>query len=174
MQPELFPDPEGLARHKAAHPPLFPHRFLRVRVAYEDLVFAAMGSLLFLLAGFCLGVERGKLLVATRSGSAPAAPAAEATLPIRELKGAAPLQKEKLPFAGGYAIQLASFLDRTPAEREAKRLLRQGFTPQVIPQGRFFELRVVGFRSREEALGPSASLKKMYHDSFIKRVSSGQ
>lgn len=41
---------------------MFPGRFLRLRVAYEDLIFGTLALALVLLAGFCLGIERGKRL----------------------------------------------------------------------------------------------------------------
>lgn len=174
MQPELFEDLDGVARSRSAQRPLFPYRFLRVRVAYEDIVFAALGILLVLLAGFCLGVERGKLVTALHTTPVPVVSSVGAELPTKELKTLQPVATKEPSSTGRYAIQVASFLDRAPAEREAQRLRHQGLAPQVIAQGRFFELRVVGFRSREEALGPLASLRKMYRDSFVKRVSSGQ
>ena len=72
MQPELFDNLQA-PQPRRFQSPLFPSRFLRVRIAYEDLIFGGLSLVLVLLAGFCIGVERGKKLVFF----APAAPVRE-------------------------------------------------------------------------------------------------
>ncbi len=164
--------------------PLFPSRFLRLRVAYEDLIFAALGLVLLLLGGFCLGVERGKRL------------ATDGPVPIPTVPAVSPVAREELPAVAAalpvapgqveratvriselsgiqYAIQLASYLDSKAAAAEAQRLTRRGFKAQVVRQGKYYELRVVGYRSREQAMTPLAALRRTYRDGFIKRLSSG-
>ena len=157
-------------------PPLFPHRYIRLRMAYEDLIFCSLSLVLVLLAGFCLGVERGK-----RISGAPV-PVAEAPIavpsPLREVNLAPVIVEQRavpvqtLTPGGPYAIQLASYVGMDAAQVEAKRLQRLGFMPRVIRQGKYYELRVIGYHTRDEASGSLATLKKTYHDSFIKRLSS--
>ena len=176
MQPELFPG----VQTRQLRPPLFPGRYLRVRVAYEDMMFAALSLILVLLGGFCLGVERGKRL----AGPSP--------LPTSASAGVASVQKLDLPIqpppavpknpsgslqpvsepTGLYVIQLASYLDAQAAGAEAERPRRRGFHAQVVKQGRYFELRAAGYRSRTEAIASLENLKRTYRDGFIKRVSS--
>jgi hypothetical protein len=69
-------------------------------------------------------------------------------------------------------IQLASYNGERSAREEAARLSKRGIQAQVIPQGRYFELRAVGFRTRAEAKGALGALSKTYRDAFIKRLSS--
>ncbi|GEM_PF-2426943 len=195
MQPELFQDLPTEPQGRRFHPPLFPSRFLRVRVAYEDLIFGVLSLLLILLAGFCLGVERGKrmahpslenslpvvdLPAASLHGPHDAAPGSTTSLrePLEELKVTPravprppPEGIQKGESAVSYAIQLASYLDEPSARNEAQRLRRQRFNAQVVKQGKYFELRVSGYRSRTEAVAPLATLRKTYRDGFIKRVS---
>jgi cell division septation protein DedD len=153
--------------------------------------------ILVLLAGFCLGVERGKSISGEPAQRRPAAPSpmiarerapaareylpkvatAERVIPapVVAINRTSTPQNVAAPAQGGdglYAIQLASYVGAEAAQAEAARVKRLGFTPRVIKQGKFFELRVVGFRSREEASGSLATLKKTYHDSFIKKVTS--
>ncbi|MCM8811856.1 MAG: SPOR domain-containing protein [Candidatus Omnitrophica bacterium] len=73
---------------------------------------------------------------------------------------------------GPYVIQLASYVGVHSAQAEADRLRRQGFNPRVIKQGKYYELRVVGYRSKMEAMDKLATLRKTYHDGFVKRLSS--
>ncbi len=188
MQTELFQELPAASHPERLKSPLFPHRFLRVRVAHEDLIFWSLSLLLLLLAGFCLGVERGKrlgtpaMVVAADSTVAPLV--AEEVLPVLSvarpiepskkllLSGSAAPGREVPLERGVYALQLASFLDESSAQKEAIRLKRQGFKAQVVKQGRYFELRVVGFRSRQEAVLSLSKLKKTYRDGFVKRVES--
>lgn len=192
-QPELFPESSSAPRQKRFSFPVFPGRFLRLRVAVEDLVFGALGLVLVLLAGFCLGVERGRGIpvgavftdpavglasaAATSARAAsepvpsgerpvPTLPAAVSPLPARAARegGAAP--------QGAFAIQLASYVGMQSAQEEARRLARQGLTPEVIKQGKYVELRAVGFRSWSDAHAALAPLRKTYRDAFIKRLSA--
>ena len=168
MQTELFQELQAESRDRRFRPPLFPQRFLRVRVAYEDLIFAFLSLILVLLAGFCLGVERGKRLV--KEPPVVSLPASTVSMSDpSEAKVSEPLFNP----GGQYAVQLASYLDRQAAQMEADRLRRKGFNAQVVKQGKYYELRVAGYRSRTEAMGSLAGLKKIYHDGFVKHLSSG-
>ncbi len=204
MQPELFQNLGDEPQPKGSHPSLFPHRYLRVRVAYEDLIFVSLSLVMVLLGGFCLGVERGK-----RLSSAPvlekspvvSVPATERLQVVRPHLAAATterLQVVRPPIAAAttqrlqvvrpplvevasaktvpsdaYVIQCASFRDSRVAQEESVRLRRQGFDARVVKQGRYYELRVVGYRARAEALDALPALKKTYQDGFVKRLSSG-
>ena len=194
-QPELFPDSPSESRNKRLQFPLFPGRFLRLRVAYEDLIFCALGLVLVLLAGFCLGVERGRALTRVPESSEPTeqqqtagvAVAASAVgrpvpdMPVREERpvpvvpaAVSPLPSEPtradVP-KGVFVIQLASYVGSQSAEEEARRLNRQGVRTQVIKKGKYVELRAVGYRSWTEAKQSLAMLRKTYPDAFLKRLS---
>ncbi len=181
VQGELFPELQTEPHQRRAHPALFPHRFLRMRVAYEDLIFMGLALILVLLAGYCLGVERGKRLSPqvhplTASDNHRAASVEEFPVASSGVAGSeAPkgVSVEAAP-AGLFVIQLASYLDQQAAELEARRLKRQGFSAQVIKQGRYFELRAVGYRSKAEAAASLAALRNTYHDGFIKRIESNK
>ncbi|MBI3323578.1 MAG: SPOR domain-containing protein [Candidatus Omnitrophica bacterium] len=198
-----FPGEKRPARFQL---PVFAGRFLRIRVAYEDLIFGTLALALVLLAGFCLGVERGKRVgvgpmladqgVGTASAQAPrerpelsagaaagpasagrAARAAEQPLPVIRVStpvvtGSAVSRSEARDLAeGAHVIQLASYNGERTAREEAARLSKRGVRAQVIPQGRYHELRAVGFRTRAEAKAALALLSKTYRDAFIKRLS---
>ena len=188
MQPELFPNLGEESQHRGSHPPLFPHRYLRVRVAYEDLIFVSLSLVMVLLAGFCLGVERGKRLSAAPIPEIPVAqeenpvvsvPAPKPAIPpvnVAAAKGGrttSDLQVVTSVEKSPYVIQCASFRDPRVAQEEAIRLKRQGFDARVVKQGKYYELRVVGYRARAEALDALPALKKTYQDGFVKRLSSG-
>lgn len=202
---ELFPDIPQDPRPKRLPFPLFQGRFLRVRVAYEDMILGALGLILLLLGGFCLGVERGKGLVsyvpnletgaglsstvahaAARAGTEPPAPAgslrdgpggsAASVFPVIP-PAVSPPPQETISGSGSaqgvYAIQLATYVGGVEsAQEEARRLARQGRSVLVVRQGKYFELRAVGFRSWNEAQEALTGLRKTYRDAFIKRLAS--
>lgn len=174
MQPELFEEiPASRERPRRVQAPLFPSRFVRIRVAYEDLIFGCLAGILLLLGGFCVGVERGRHLVnppEKRPVPLLALAQEELSLPMKS-----PTSAPKVSLAsseGTFAIQLASYIGSQAAQMEARRLRQQGLKAEVVAQGKFFELRVSGFASRSEALAQLMILRKTYHDAFIKPVSS--
>jgi len=204
MQPELFQDLPSAERPKRLNWPAFPGRFLRIKVAYEDLIFGVLSVILLFLAGYCLGVERGKHLVAgpediaspqlvARAGegvSDVASPQVSPAVPERVLQervneqtvqpASTPSQRESdvVPApqrrpAQRYVIQLASYVGAQSARDEAARLRRKGIDVRVIQQGRYYELRAIGYRSRQHAQASLGTLRKRYRDAFIKRLSSG-
>ena len=185
MQQELFQDLKTQSVVQRNLPPLFPHRFLRLRVAYEDLIFGAMALVLVVLGGFCLGVERGKHLtigagfsvvqerkVTPQQMAAPEAVQPAAVLTVPTIAPAKQPRTAPSEVEAPYAIQLASYVDSQAAQAEVQRLGRQGYKAQVVKQGKYYELRVSGYRSRTDASVSLATLKKTYRDGFVKRLSS--
>ena len=193
FQPELFQDLPTEQKPKRFQLPSIAGRFLRVKVAYEDLVFLSLAILLVMLGGFCLGVERGKRLVppAAVLATEGLATAGESASPVEGVQvrsrpipvipaGASPApavssNESEVP-AGEmvpYVIQLATYIGESAAQEEVRRLTQRGVKAQVIRQGRYLELRAVGYRSRLEAKEALVGLRKMYRDAFIKRLSSG-
>ena len=174
----------------------FPGRFLRLRVAYEDAVFTLLGLVLVVLAGFCLGVERGKQLgpqlqivsdagvaTARESVTIPEAVRAKAPAPVQSrrpipvIPAAVPVALRPTPdvsasAGGGFAIQLATYAGPEMAQQEVRRLAKKGVRAQILKQGKYLELRAVGYRSKQEAKAALAGLRKMYPDAFLKRVSN--
>lgn len=175
MQPELFEDLQGIyPKPRRSQPPLFPSRFVRLRVAFEDLIFMGLSLVLLMLGGFCVGVERGKQLTLARAAPMGLSPVVLASAELSVPVFPQPLQPEVGITAGSegsFAIQLASYIGSRAAQAEAHRLRQQGFKAEVVEQGKFFELRVSGYHSRNEALTQLVRLKRTYHDAFIKQLS---
>ena len=189
LQPELFDDLQNQQRPRNGLFASFPGRFLRLKVAYEDVLFAGLGLVLVLLAGFCLGVERGKRLappqiarelleVGTSEaiGEVPTSGVGETVRAAPMIPTSVPPAFPDLPDArepeGSYAVQLASYVGAQSAQSESQRLARRGIKCQVLKQRNYYELRAVGFSSRKEAEKAVGSFRKTYRDAFIKRLSS--
>ena len=194
FQPELFKDLPSDQKQKRFQFLNFPGRFLRLLVAYEDAVFALLGLVLVVLAGFCFGVERGKRLgpqmevlsawgVATARENTPVPEApramsvavqvqAQQRKPAPVIPVSVPAVAQPPAAGGSFAIQLASYIGPEAAQEEVRRLAKRGVRAQVLKQGKYLELRAVGYASKPEAKGALAGLRKMYPDAFLKRVDS--
>ena len=97
QQPELFgqfqqarPTPWWGRRWR------LPQRFVVLRLAYEDLVLAAVGALMVVVLGFCAGVERGRYLVVAQVApqglpSVPGEPTSAVSVSTRPVAPVAPL-----------------------------------------------------------------------------------
>jgi cell division septation protein DedD len=211
MQQELFEDLQAKKNRGNRQPfPLFPGRFVTLKVAYEDIVCGVLILVLLLLGGFSIGVERGKQLVTApavllpmlaqeRAVSPEPKPQPEAdpppegkpdvaevptetqlvratlTAPVSPPKPVKKAEPVPAVISSGptYVIQLASYSGARTARGEADRLRKKGVVARVIKQGRYFELRAIGFRSQDEARASLVDLRKIYRDAFIKRLSSG-
>lgn len=196
-QPELFqefqqpPRPRWWARYWK-----LPRRYVLVRLAHEDCVLLAIGALMVVVLGFCLGVERGKLIVAMAEPppakgrsmdfqrAAPAAPIpavppslgpgtlpttpnrAPATQPTATTSGTRVAQNSR------YVVQAASFTDRDSAAQAQAQLSRQGHRATVALKGRYHVLFVEGFRTYAQATEAASLLRKTYGDCFVRKVSS--
>ncbi len=194
LQPEFFPDLPTDQKPKRFPFANFPGSFLRLRVATEDAVFMLLGLVLVVLAGFCFGVERGKqvgpqlqlvseagVATARESVTIPQAVRVEAPAqprkPIPVIPAAVPVAPRpapdvSFPAGGEFAIQLATYAGPEMAQQEVRRLAKKGVRVQVIKQGKYLELRAVGYRSKQEAKTALAGLRKMYPDAFLKGVSN--
>jgi len=199
-QQELFQDQE-LQNEQGVRTrtPVFAGRYLRTKVAYEDLIFGGLSLVLVLLAVFCVGVERGKLLAGSEGGVPVHLASGQDRLPVVAARPPSPVVAAKPSIASPtpallaarvqmassvppevneavkntnrhYAIQLASYVGARAAQREAKRLSAKGFHAEVLKQGRYFELRASGYPDRKQAAVDLSELKKWYHDAFIKKV----
>lgn len=195
FQPWLFEDLPSEPRPRRFQIFPLPGPFLRLRLAYEDLLFCALALLLVVLGGFCLGVERGKQLVpqpalvgiqgmatageeapsraSARKRPPPVIPVGVTPVPVAGANGSGTTVLGPAARAGPYVLQLASYTAERVAQEEVRRLGKQGVQAQVIRQGRYFELRAIGFRSREEAKEALTGLRRIYRDAFLKRVGSG-
>lgn len=199
FQSELFKDLQTEQRPKHFQFQNFPGRFLRLRVAYEDAVFVLLGLMLVVLGGFCFGVERGKSLgpqpqpilatgLATARENVPVLVSARPEEGIARLSGqrkAIPVIPAAMPVAapdpvpaaaasaeGEFVIQLATYVGQGAAQEEVRRLAKKGIQARVLKQGKYLELRALGYRSKAEAKAALAGLRVSYPDAFLKRVST--
>lgn len=177
-QPELFEQfdaptrPSWWARYWRSAP-----RFLVLRVAYEDLLLAAIAAVMVLVVGFCFGVERGKRLVVASvpaaSVPAPAVPTPMTTMPaavVPPLPARVPLSQPKPAAGGRYVVQVASFTARDQAEHARTRLSRYGVQASVLTKGKYHVLYAAGFQTYAQATATADRLRSTYRDCFVRKL----
>ena len=158
--------------------------FLNYIWTWEKTILIIIGLVITGIISFSLGVERGKritqLKIDSRLDTAfkiqERKPALSIAIPKQVIKeqGSQPLQKEQIEeikvYVTNYTIQVASFLNRTNAQKEADTLRRKGLSSIVLPKGKFSIVCVGNFSKRENAESLLLKLKKEYQDCRIRRL----
>lgn len=152
--------------------------FARIK-KHEKITLSVIGIIVISVVSFSLGVEKGKGIARAKEGNGrsydiavlPAVgkailpkapePAITAETPKDE---AVTIDKNK------YVIQLASYSSRNVAEKEARLLRDKGFTPLVLPKGKYTVLYAQGFANKDRAKSVLAELKKRFQDCYVRRL----
>ncbi len=142
---------------------------------YEKIILIVMGFIVIAVASFSLGVEKGKLNMAS---NLPTAGQKQETLIAKSKPviinpvqvNPAQVQEISSSKPGNYTIQLASYQSKNLAQKEAGTLKKTGLAPLVISKGSYSILCVGSFNSKETARALLSQLKKKYQDSFIRRL----
>lgn len=167
QQLELFSQAKGNNREKRE----ISRLFLNYIWAWEKAILIIIGLAVTGIISFSLGVERGKRITQVRTEEAPPvlfiplpgeAPSAQLPQPVKKEE-----PREYLP---NYTIQVASFLNKTSAQKEADTLKRKGLSPMVLPKGKFNIVCVGNFSQRKDAESLLSKLKKQYQDCIIRRL----
>jgi len=145
---------------------------------YEKTILIIIGFVITGIVSFSLGVEKGKSFILLKTDSHLDI----AVLPRSTLSVSAPKQMTKdqqyqpkeedklTEYIQNYTIQVASFLNRVNARKEADILKRKGLLPLVLPKGKFSIVCVGNFSKREDAEILLPKLKKQYQDCRIRRL----
>ena len=163
-QAEFFADLSG--RSKKTRKTKLNLAKIVVSLSYENVIILSIGLIMLLIAGYCLGVEKGKHRAQFKSEpvkSKPASrPEAEKKMPEAEKKMEAGVA------AKNYTIQVATFRNTASVKQELARLNKRGYQPFVVNRGEFSELCVGNYQNKDEAYRDLKKLKKTYADSYLR------
>jgi len=144
---------------------------------YEKAILIIIGFIITGIASFSLGVEKGKSFIMLKTGSQlDIAVKPKPTLPVSVPKQIIKDQQYQLKkdepkeYIQNYTIQVASFLNKVNAQKEADILKRKGLSALVLSKGRFCIVCVGNFAKLEEAEFLLSKLKKQYQDCRIRRL----
>lgn len=144
--------------------PQVPDSFIHHIRAYEKIVLIIIGFIITGIISFSLGVKKGQTTYKVSVKPQLQQPLAE----VNQIK----IQKEKgnIQTQSYYTIQVASFLKKENAQKEAEKLKKNGLSPSVLPKGKFNIVCVGNFSKRQEAESLLSKLKRQYNDSQIRRL----
>ena len=75
------------------------------------------------------------------------------------------------PASGSFTLQVASYKNAQPAQREADKLKQKGFRDvYVLPKGTYVIVCVGNFQKKEDASGVKRQLKSRYQDFVVRRL----
>jgi len=158
--------------------------FLGYIKIYEKTILAIIGIVTVGIISFSLGVERGKKISMTRFDSRfdvvsrqqkPSVTSSLEKSAISENRTKEAIKTEqkiqpKFLEKQGYIIQLASYKNKSFADKEAELLKKKGVSALVMPKGSFSVLYVGNLTNKEIALSLLPELKKRYRDCYIRRL----
>lgn len=143
---------------------------------YEKIILVIISLVITGVVSFSLGIEKGKTLARRNNwqtiatGKTPARSEIEKPEVKTEGQDISKPPAAKETFQYYYTIQLASYQNKTSAEKEARELKKKGLLPLVQPKGRYTVLCVGNFSDKELAKTLHSQLKKRYQDCFIRRL----
>jgi hypothetical protein len=145
---------------------------------YEKTILIIIGFVITGIVSFSLGVEKGKSFILLKTDShIDIGVLPKSSLPVSAPKQITkgqqyqPKEKDGLKECiQNYTIQVASFLNKINARKEADILKRKGLSPLVLSKGKFIIVCVGNFSKREEAESLLPKLKKQYRDCCIRRL----
>jgi len=177
QQLELFSQTENQNQKKTQ----ISHLFLKFIWAWEKTILIIIGLIITGIISFSLGVEKGKRItrlgtdsrldIALKRQKPQALLATAAAKQISSVPQAQPITKEEpQDYLAKYTIQVASFSNKTSAQREVEVLKKRGLSSIVLPKGKFTIVCVGNFSQRQEAESLLPKLKKQYQDCLIRRL----
>ncbi len=173
-QLELFSQAKGQNQANAG----LSKAFISYISKYEKAVLIIIGFVITGIVSFSLGVEKGKNFILLKAAShldiaANPKPSLSVSAPkqITKEQQYQPEKKDELKeYIQNYTIQVASFLNRVNAQKEADILKRKGLSSLVLSKGKFSIVCVGNFAKRGEAESLLSKLKKQYQDCRIRRL----
>lgn len=176
-QLELFSQTKDHGQEKTQ----IPNLLLNYLWAWEKTILIIISLIITGIISFSLGVEKGKRVAQLKTDSRldtafkiqKIQPALSIAVPeqVTRKQESEPVKKEEpQEYLLNYTIQVASFLSRTNAQKEADNLKRKGLWSTVLPKGKFVIVCVGNFSKREEAESLLLKLKKQYQDCYIRRL----
>jgi len=173
-QLELFSQTKGHNQTKAGVSKVFISYISK----YEKTILIIIGFVITGIASFSLGVEKGKSFTLLKTDShldigvlPKSSLSVSAPKQITKDQQYQPKEEDKLKeYIQNYTIQVASFLNRINAQKEADILRRKGLSPLVLSKGKFCIVCVGNFPKRKEAESLLSKLKKQYLDCRVRRL----
>jgi len=162
-----------------------PRPFLSHIRGHEKVILLAICFIVASVISFSFGVERGKSLVFLKSESRmDMASVVQNSAATQQMAKPQPVQtaqqvqvkrqdlaiKPPVNTTGVYTIQIATYRNKSSAQKEAEILRKKGLSALVFSKGAYSILCVGNFNNKDAAKPTLVELKKRYKDCFIRRL----
>lgn len=160
------------------------YMFANLTFSLENIIIVSIVMVMVMVFCFSLGVERGRRLM--RPQSMPVEKVQPAVVPAivvpqavtqkpgvktEAVVAAQPATQEVLPVLKDvYTIQVASFKQKSFAQKEATLLQQKGFDIFVVPKGGHSIVCVGKFIEKKEAQTFASKIPRKYKDYVIRRL----
>ncbi|HDZ77330.1 MAG TPA: SPOR domain-containing protein [Candidatus Omnitrophica bacterium] len=150
---------------------------------YEKNIILGICFLVIFIVSYALGIEKGrKIQTVDNNSNVIQIPS---TITTNKVIGKEPIKKansrietkqpknkirRNLADFKGYTVQVASFKNKTSAEKEKLTLERKGFTAYVIPKNKYVIVCVGMFNNKDKAKISQKKLKRLYNDCLIRKL----
>jgi len=180
VQKELFEEFGGTEKRRYPKN-VFQRKTKRtVTLLYEHLAFIAIGTIVFSLIAFSLGVERGKSIGMRRASLAikerediDKPKLAKVLKPAEEIiieeESVLPQKHEREPVSG-YTVQVASYTSEGFAKRRVDKLQSEGYEAFTLQKGSYYIMCIGNFRDKESAVSEMKKLRKLYSDCLVRKM----
>lgn len=152
-----------------------PRRLFFGRIRnYEKKILITIAFVITGIVSFSLGVEKGKRTQLSKATfhmdmARKSEPAPEVNKQTYQTPAPAADNKQ-IKNLHNYTVQVASFKNRSLAEKETERLKKMGYEPLLFPKGNFVIVCVGNFNDKKIAQNMQSKLKKRYGDCIIRRL----
>lgn len=144
--------------------------FLGYIRGYEKALLMIIAFITTIIVSFSLGVEKGKRTQIANSDTHLDLALKTQTTAVKAAPDAMPQQGTPEYIHNYYTIQLASYQNKTSAQKEAEALKKRGLAPLIVSKGKFSVLYVGNFPNKKTAESLLVELRKRYRDCLIRRL----
>lgn len=175
-----FQEPEKKIKFFKNNNRFLLNRIFVLQFSAEKLTFLLIGTVLLIVLIFCLGAEQGKRaasggrITASRTAAVlqketKTPETAQAKTPAAKKTGLTIYSASPAPRSGGiHTIRIATYKNKTSAEKIAAKIKKEGFPAYFVKSGNFFLICVGDYNTRQDAEATLSALKKNYQDCYIK------
>ena len=163
----------------------------KVGISFDKFLTVVLLLIIVISITFAVGVHKGRRVgerrepvrreTSPRTAVVQKKPVKKVSMPMdKKLPAAlkAPAVEEAtvspstLPMADEWTLQVVTYTSQSHAESEVRKLRNEGFSPFIIPSGKYYQVCVNRFSSLKEAkkLQPVFTKEKGYFDAFVSKV----
>ena len=150
-------------------------KFPSIVLSIDSIVIISIGIILAIIVSFSVGIEKGRKTSLVEITKFSEKETNKKNMENLEVKQQIKEKKEKKTalvaeknISGKYTIQVASYKKTSDANKEIKKLEKEGYKTTIIIKGNWKQVCVGDFSNKKQPIPVLKKLRKKYRDCFIK------